>query len=97
MPSILINLILRYLLELRKRNNRLFCVSREACPSLNHLPQVTVKRCQELTPIDLKMQRPCSAGVLARTASAIKLITYDRFRYGFDPRIHLTPFNSLCW
>ena len=62
--------------EFRKCNNRLFCVSRKAGPSLNQLPQVTVKRCQELTSIAPKMQRRCSAGVLARTASTNTIIAY---------------------
>ena len=57
-----------------------------ACPNLDQLSLVMVNHRQQLTPVAHRMQRPCSAGVLAKTASANANGTYSRIRHGFESR-----------
>lgn len=74
------------LLPSRNGKNGLFCKDGKVVPINHQLPQVTVKRYQELTLVAPRMQRPCSARQIETTECCGGVGTYIRIRNGFDLR-----------
>ncbi len=70
------------------------CYRVEQLPAVNHFLQICVKQCQELTLEAIKMQRPCSAALLAVFAIAYAVFVLRResrkVRFPPPPLGHLT-------